>query len=105
MQNATLRSATRSEHGTGDLNPAEAKEIIMRVIFASLLSLAVSGTHALASSGGGNGGGLGFLAIFFIAFGVLIVLFQAVPGLTLFLGMLKGVFSLGTKKPERAGKP
>lgn len=76
----------------------------MRVIFATLLSLLIAGTHALASTGTGTGEGMGFLATLFIAFAVLIILFQLIPGFTLFLGMVKGVFSLGTKKTEQARK-
>ena len=50
------------------------------------------------AGGGGKGDELGLLAIFFIAFGVLIVMFQLVPGIILFFGMLKGLFSSAGKK-------
>ena len=76
----------------------------MRVICATLLSLLIAGTHVLASTGAGTGEGMGFLATLFVAFGVLIILFQLIPGFTLFLGMVKGVFSPGAKKTEQARK-
>ena len=80
----------------------------MKVICATLLSLLVTVTQALASVGGGRAEGMGLAATFFIAFGVLIVLFQFIPGIALFLGMVKGVFSSERAKPERAvgtGRP
>jgi hypothetical protein len=42
------------------------------------------------------------MATFFIAFGVLIVMFQFVPGVMLFIGMLKGLFSSTQKKATEA---
>jgi len=72
----------------------------MRFISATLLSLLITGTQALASAGGGNGEGMGLLGTFFIAFAVLIVLFQFLPGMTMFLGLLKGVLSSEAKKPH-----
>jgi hypothetical protein len=77
----------------------------MKAACATLLSLLITGTHALASAGAGTGEGMSLLATFFVAFGVLIFLFQMIPGLTLFLGMLKGVFSMEAKKTEQARKP
>lgn len=69
----------------------------MKTILASGLSLLVTVSYALASEGSGAEG-LGLMGIFFIAFGVLIVLFQFVPGLLLLSGMLKGIFSTSDKK-------
>lgn len=54
----------------------------MKTLYAIAMALVISGTQALASGGGGDE--LGLLAIFFIAFGVLIVMFQLVPGIILF---------------------
>jgi len=45
--------------------------------------------------------GAGLMTTFFLAFAVLIVLFQFLPGMTLFLGVLKGVFS-SQKTPSEA---
>lgn len=78
----------------------------MKVITATLLSLMITGTQAMASAGGAHTEGIGLLTTFFIAFGVLIVLFQLLPGMALFCGMVKGLFSSGAKEPEKvtAGK-
>jgi uncharacterized membrane protein len=80
------------------------KENIMKVICATLLSLLITGTQALASAGAGHGEGMGLLATFFVAFGVLIILFQFIPGMALFFGMVKGIFSSEVKKPVAAGR-
>lgn len=71
------------------------KENDMKVVSVTLVSLIITVTQTLAARGGGNGGGagLGPLATFFAAFCVLIVLLQLVPGIRLFAGMLKGLFS------------
>jgi len=82
--------------------PAGGKEITMKVLCATLLSLLITGTQALASAGGGNGEGMGLLATFFVAFGVLIILFQLIPGMALFFGMVKGIFSSEVKTPVQA---
>jgi len=69
----------------------------MKTMSAFVLSLLVTGSYACAS-GGAEVEGLGFMATFFIAFGVLIVMFQFVPALILLGGMLKGIFSPADKK-------
>ncbi len=75
----------------------------MKVISATLLSLMIAGTQALASgNNGGDSEGLGFMATLFIGFGVLILLFQTVPAIILLSGMVKGVFSLEDKKTTEA---
>lgn len=74
----------------------------MKVITATMLSLMITGTQALASVEGAGTEGMGLLATFFIAFGVLIVLFQFLPGMALFLGILKGVFSSKAAKSAEA---
>jgi hypothetical protein len=71
----------------------------MKIISATTLSLMITGTQALASAGGQNPEGIGLLATFFLAFGALIILFQFLPGLTLFAGILKGIFSSPATKP------
>jgi hypothetical protein len=65
----------------------------MKAIFATAVSLMITGTQAYASIGGVSEAGLSLLATSFIAFASLIVLFQCVPGVALFICMLKGVFS------------
>jgi hypothetical protein len=59
--------------------------------------LLVTMSNAVAS-GGTEVEGLGFMTTLFIAFGILIVLHQFIPGLTLLCGMLKGIFSPTAKK-------
>jgi hypothetical protein len=72
----------------------------MKVISATTLSLMITGTQALASGGGQNPEGIGLLGTFFLAFGALIILFQFIPGLTLFFGILKGIFSSADTEEE-----
>jgi hypothetical protein len=76
----------------------------MKAMSAALLSLLITATQALASAGDANPEGIGLLATFFIAFGVLIILFQFVPGIALFVGMLKGIFSSAKKPAEEAAE-
>ena len=64
----------------------------MKTVSTIILSLLATATYALASGGGGVEG-LGLLTTLFIALGVLIVLFQFVPGLMLLSGILKDMFS------------
>lgn len=72
----------------------------MKTISTILLSLLVTVSYALASGGTGVEG-LGLMGAFFIAFGVLVVLHQFVPGLILLGGMLKGIFSSTEKKASK----
>lgn len=73
----------------------------MKLLSATTASVVITGTQALASAGGTDALGMGLLATFFIAFAVMIVLFQFLPGLALFLGMLKGIFSSEAEKRAR----
>ncbi|QEM67609.1 hypothetical protein FO488_05215 [Geobacter sp. FeAm09] len=75
----------------------------MKTVSATLLSLMITAGTALAAGGGAEGEGLSLLATFFIAFGILIVLFQFVPGIMLLVGMLKGAFSASGKKAQETG--
>jgi uncharacterized protein YqgC (DUF456 family) len=79
-------------------NLLKEKEVVMKVLSAALLSMMVTATQALASAGGANTEGMGLLGTFFLAFGVLIILFQFIPGVTLFAGVLKGIFSSEASK-------
>ncbi|OGR28428.1 MAG: hypothetical protein A2X79_01250 [Desulfuromonadaceae bacterium GWB2_53_15] len=74
----------------------------MKVISATILSLLIAGTQAMASGNGGDSEGLGFMATLFIGFGVLIILFQTIPAILLFAGMVKGLLSSADKKPAEA---
>jgi len=72
----------------------------MKTMSATILSLLLSGTYALASANGGNGEELSFMATLFIGFGILILVFQTIPAILLFSGLLKGLFSSADKKSE-----
>ena len=74
----------------------------MKVMSATILSLLIAGTQALASGNGVNNEGLGFMATLFIGFGVLIILFQTIPAVLLFAGMVKGLLSSADKKAAEA---
>ncbi len=65
----------------------------MKFLSTTTASLLITATHALASAGSSGDGSLGLCATFFAAFITLVVLFQFLPALTLFLGILKGIFS------------
>ncbi len=82
---------------------------IRNLVLAGLLC---SSSVAFASSG--SGGGDGRLMVFiFLGFGALIIAFQMIPGLILFVSMIKEVFSRSARKPptlveavqERKTKP
>ncbi len=72
----------------------------MKPITATILSLIISVSQAFASTGTTGSDDLGLLAIGFISFGVLIILFQFVPVLLLIAGMIAGLFKAGEKKNE-----
>jgi len=69
----------------------------MKTISTIVLSLLVTVSNVLAS-GNAEAEGLGLMSALFIAFGVLIILQQFIPGLLLLGGMLKGIFSPTDKK-------
>ncbi len=64
-------------------------------------ALMVIASQALAASGG-KGEGNGILIILFFAFGALIIVFQFVPGVLLFVSMIKGL--IGKEKEAVAVK-
>ena len=69
----------------------------MKTISTIGLLMLISISYALAS-GGAEVEGLGPMTAFFIAFGVLIVLYQFIPGIMLFTGILKKIFLSTAKK-------
>ena len=73
----------------------------MKALYTVLLTMAMTATNALATTGGGTVE-LSFLTVLFMGFGALIIVFQLVPGVILFAGMLKGIFSPAEKKIEPA---
>ena len=69
---------------------------LMRTVIVILASVA----PALAANGG-EGKGTTFLLILFLGFAALIIVFQFIPGLVLFVTMLKGIF---TRAPKQAAE-
>jgi hypothetical protein len=75
----------------------------MKTLSIIVLSLMVTVSYALAS-GGTEVEGLGLMTSFFIAFGVLIVMYQFIPGLMLIGGLLKELFSSSDEKVTDASR-
>ncbi|MBJ6726302.1 hypothetical protein [Geomesophilobacter sediminis] len=74
----------------------------MRTTTKALTALIAAATPAYAATGEANG--LGILTIAFIGFVALIVVFQMVPAVTLFIGMVKGLFATTKQNPDTAHK-
>ena len=75
----------------------------MKTLSAIVLSLLVTVSYALAS-GGTAVEGPGLMTSFFIAFGVLIVLYQLIPGFMLIGGLLKEILSSIDEKATDANR-
>jgi len=71
----------------------------MKTIVSTLVSLMITATHAMAAGGDGEGMSLSLIVIFFVAFGALIMLFQAVPALLMIWEMFTGLFSPAATMP------
>ena len=71
------------------------KTNIIKIVIALLGACAAS---AFAATTGVVGEGSGLLVWFFIGFGVLVVMLQAVPAVFLFVSMLRGLFSASEKE-------
>ena len=74
----------------------------MRVLISTIAAVLVAVSQVMASSGG-NGEPLSILAILFMGFGALIIVFQVFPAVVLFVGMIKGLMAPAVKKSEAAG--
>ena len=61
----------------------------------------IAATPAVASTGSRDDG-WSLMTILFIGFGALIVLFQSSPGISLFGGMIKGLFTLSGQKSAQS---
>jgi hypothetical protein len=71
------------------------KTNIIKMVIALLGACSAS---AFAANTGVAGEGGGPLVWFFIGFGVLVVMLQAVPAVILFVSMLRGLFSTSEKE-------
>jgi hypothetical protein len=80
----------------------------MRTLVRALLLTLASVAPAFAANGSIVKGST-FLLILFLGFAALIIVFQFIPGLVLFVTMLKGIFTQASKKDaeslsEKPGK-
>lgn len=75
----------------------------MKIISTFGLFLLVSISYALAA-GNTEVEGLGPMTAFFISFGVMIVLYQFIPGFMLFAAMLKRILPSSAGKFSETGK-
>ncbi len=64
----------------------------MKNILKAALVVVLSSSTAFAA-GAGQGEGLSTLTILFLVFGATILVFQLVPGIALFVSMIRGLFS------------
>jgi hypothetical protein len=72
----------------------------MKTMYSRMMFLMITGTHAthaLASEVSSSVEGSCLLSISFIAFVVLIVVFQFIPGARLFSGLIKSLFTSNEK--------
>lgn len=70
------------------------KSTLLKTVIALVGATA---TSAYAATSGTTPEGTGILVWFFVGFGALIVILQAIPALVLFASMLKGLFSPADK--------
>jgi hypothetical protein len=68
------------------------------IIKTVITLLGACGASAFAATTGTAGEGSGQLVWFFIGFGVLVIMLQAVPAVILFVSMLRGLFSAPEKQ-------
>jgi hypothetical protein len=70
----------------------------MKNILKAALVVFLAGSSTALAAGGAETEGLSLLVIVFLAFGAVIVVFQAIPGLILFYSMIRGLFSAPARK-------
>ena len=71
------------------------KTTILKTVLV-LLGAGVSSAFAASTGAAADGGGP--LVWFFIGFGAMVIMLQAVPALILFVSMLKGLFAASDKE-------
>lgn len=74
----------------------------MKTTVRAIIAAIIAATPAYAATEGEAG--LGLLTMAFIGFAALIVAFQLVPALTLFFGMVKGLFAAAPKTLDAGTK-
>ncbi len=70
----------------------------MRNFTGQVLSALAAGTTTAYAAAGAESSGPGFMTIAFLSFLAAIIAVQFIPGLILFFGMLRGIFSANEKK-------
>lgn len=75
---------------------------IMKNFTGQVLSALAAGTTTAYAAAGAESSGPGFFTIAFLAFLAAIIAVQFIPGLILFFGLLRGIFSASTKKKVSA---
>lgn len=70
----------------------------INIIKTAIALLGACAASAFAATTGTAGDGSGPLVWFFIGFGVLTIMLQAVPAVILFVSMLRGLFSAPAKE-------
>jgi small-conductance mechanosensitive channel len=75
---------------------------IMRNFTGQVLSALAAGTTTAYAAAGTESSSPGFFTIAFLAFLAAIIAIQFIPGLILFFGLLRGIFSASTKKKVSA---
>jgi len=73
----------------------------MRVLTSTIAALLVTVSQVMASVGI-NAEPLSLLAILFMGFGALILVFQVFPAVVLFIGIVKGLLAPAVKKDKTA---
>lgn len=68
------------------------------ILKTALALLGAGASSAFAATTGTAAEGSGPLVWFFIGFGVMVIMLQAVPALILFVSMLKGLFAASEKE-------
>jgi hypothetical protein len=71
---------------------------LMKNFTGQVLSALAAGTTTAYAAAGAESSGPGFFTIAFLAFLAAIIAVQFIPGLILFFGLLRGIFSASTKK-------
>lgn len=74
----------------------------MKTLAMTLMSLMAATVPAVAAVEESGGEGLGLMAMCFIGFGVLVVMFQFVPAVMLLAGIIKGIMTPAGKKADEA---
>lgn len=76
----------------------------MRHVLQQIVPAFLGSATVAVAADGATTGGTSPLTIFFLVFFALIVAFQLVPGIMLFISVLRGVFSSSRKRAVASGE-